>query len=239
MKKIISAAIAIALFAFPSCRKEFISGDGPVVTEVRVINNFRGVSSSMPGKVNFKIDPVYKVEIQAQQNILDVLRTHVVNGVLEIDFGHNIVVRHHEPVIINISAPSPDYLRVSGAGDINIQGDLVSANLGIDISGNGNITIQKATIADKIDSRISGSGNISINAGSAINEELRVSGSGSMDVSNVPAKQAWVHVSGSGDLKVNLSQSLEAHISGSGSVYYRGNPTISSHVSGSGKIVPM
>jgi hypothetical protein len=241
MKKLVNAVVAsfALLFIFSSCEKEIVIGEGPVVTETRAVNIFTGVSSGMPGKINFKVDPAYKVEIQAQQNILDVIRTQVVGGVLQIDFRHNVRVRRSEDIIVNITAPSADYFNISGVGDINVTGNLITNRLGLDISGAANITVEKATVADKIDSRISGSGNINVQSGSAKREELRISGSGSMDLSNVPAERAETHISGSGDMKVNLSQSLDAHISGSGSVYYKGNPQISTHISGSGNVRPI
>ena len=241
MKKFIYAAVVavVALFSLVSCEKELIYGDGPVITETRPITNFHGVSTGVPGKVYFKIDPVYKVEIHAQRNVLDVLKTEAVNGTLWIDYRRRVEIRRAEDVIIYVSAPSADYFNISGVGDINVEGNLVANNLGLDISGAANITMEKATVADKISARISGSGNVIINTGSALREELRVSGSGSMELANVPAERAEVHISGSGDLKVNLSKNLDADISGSGSVFYKGNPVISTRISGSGSVRPL
>ncbi|MEO6456589.1 MAG: head GIN domain-containing protein [Ginsengibacter sp.] len=238
MKKIVTIAITVIIFwaSFSSCQKDIVVGNGPVVTETRSLNNFRGVSYKVPGKVNFKIDPVYKVAISAQRNILDVLRSDIVNGVLIIDFKNNVRAKKHEDIIVNITAPSADYFSVSGVGDMIVEGDLVSDNLSLNISGVGNIFIQKATVNDKINADISGSGNMDVTAGSAKREELRISGSGNMDLSQVPAEKAETHISGSGDMKVNLSQSLDAYISGSGTVYYRGRPAINTHISGSGNV---
>jgi hypothetical protein len=229
----------VTLLLLASCEKELIYGDGPVITEARPASNFHGVSSGVPGKVYFKIDPNFKVEIHAQRNVLDVLKTEVVNGILWIDYRRRVEVRRAEDIIVYVTAPSADYFNISGVGDISVEGNVVANNLGLDISGAANITLEKATIADKISARISGSGNIIINTGSALREELRVSGSGSMELANVPAERAEVHISGSGDMKVNLVKSLEAHISGSGSVYYKGNPTVSTHISGSGNVRPL
>lgn len=241
MKKLIYKALVsvIALFFFSSCEKELIYGDGPVITETRPLANFHGVSSGIPGKVYFKIDPAYKVEVHAQRNVLDVLKTEVVNGTLWIDYRRGVEVRRADEVIIYVTAPTADYFNISGVGDINVEGNVVTGNLGLDISGAANINMEKAIVADKISARISGSGNIIINSGSAIREELRVSGSGSMELANVPAERAEVHISGSGDMKVNLSKSLDADISGSGSVFYKGNPVISTHISGSGNVRPI
>jgi len=238
MKKLVVVILLLVtgLFIFPSCEK--VVGEGPLVTQTRTVGNFTGVSSEMSGKVNFTIAPDYKVEITAQQNILDVLNTNVVNGVLHIDFKNNVRVKQHEDLLINITAPYADYFRVSGSGNMNVQGDITANNLKVTLSGSGDITVQNAVIADKIDTDISGSGNISIAGGSAVNEDVDISGSGKVEMAGVDAQNAVTHTSGSGDVKLALSTNLDAHISGSGSVYYHGNPIISTHISGSGRVIP-
>lgn len=241
MKKYFQLISAITLFTtlLSSCSKEVLFGEGPVVTQTRPLTNFRGVATAIPGQVNFKVDPVFKVEIVAQQNVLDVMRTDIHNGILYIDFRYNVRVKRHEDIVINITAPSADYLSVSGVGNIVTAGEIIVPNMAIDIAGSGNIAVEKATVTGKIDARISGSGNISVASGAAKTEDFEISGSGNMEVSNVPAESAETHISGSGDIRLNLSQSLNAYISGSGSVYYKGHPTVSTHISGSGTVKPI
>jgi hypothetical protein len=237
MKKTVTVIlVAASFFIFPSCEK--VVGKGPLVTQTRSVGNFTGISSEMSGKVNFSIAPNYKVEVTAQQNILDVLNTNVVNGVLHIDFKNSVRVKEHEDLLINITAPYADYFRLSGSGNMNVQGDVAANDLKVTLSGSGDIAIQNAVIADKIDVDISGSGNISIADGSAINEDIEISGSGNVEMAGVDAQNGVTHTSGSGDVKLALSKNLDVHISGSGSVYYHGNPIISTHISGSGKVVP-
>jgi hypothetical protein len=237
MKKfLVVVSLAAAMFIFPSCEK--VVGEGPLVTQTRAVANFSGVSSEMSGKVNFAIAPDYRMEITAQQNILDVLNTDVVNGVLHIDFKNNVRVKVHEDLLINITAPYADYFRLSGSGNMNVQGDITANNLKVTLSGSGDIAVQNAVIADKIDAEISGSGNINIANGSAANEDVDISGSGKVEMPGVAAENAVTHTSGSGDVKLAVSKNLDAHISGSGSVFYHGNPIISTHISGSGRVIP-
>lgn len=236
MKRSLAVLVVAGLFIFSSCTK--VVGEGPLVTEQRSVGNFTGISSEMSGKVNFTIAPVYKVEVTAQRNILDVLQTNVVNGVLHIDFKNSVIVKTHEDVTINITAPAADYFRLSGSGNMDVYGDVAASNLQVKLSGSGNIAIEKAVVVNKIDAEMSGSGNINIMNGSAVNEDLRISGSGEINVAGVAAENAVTHTSGSGDMKVMLSKKLDAKISGSGSVYYHGNPIISTQISGSGKVLP-
>jgi hypothetical protein len=229
--------LAVVAVVFSSCYK--VIGDGPVVTEMRPVNNFDGISSSIPGNVNFTVEPVFRVEVKAQENVLEVLQTKVVNGVLEIGFRNGVNVKTHKEITVNVSAPTADYLRISGSGNMNVTGELVSSNLGMNVSGSGNVNIEKVTIANELESGISGSGNMKIATGTAKNLDLQVSGSGAIDLAGVQAEKGTTHISGSGNIKLNLSQTLNAHISGSGSVFYLGTPVISTQISGSGRVMPL
>src|SRR6476660_2604851 len=174
MKILLTALFVAGIFILPSCRK--IVGEGPVVTQTRSVGSFTGISFETAGKVNFTIGHEQRVELIAQQNILDVLQTNIVSGILHIDFKDNVRVKNYEEVIVNITAPSADYLRLSGSGDMNVRGDLAANSMTMTISGSGNIYVQNASIADKIKASVSGSGSISILNGSAINEDIDISG---------------------------------------------------------------
>jgi hypothetical protein len=236
MKRSLVLLVVVSLSIFLSCRK--VIGEGPVVTETRTVGNFTGISFETSGNVNFSVGSQYKVELQAQRNILDVLQTNIVNGVLHIDFKGDVRVKTHEDIIVNIIAPYADYFRLSGNGDMNIGGPYSAQNLSVMLSGSGNIYFQTAAVTEKIDAKVSGSGNISILDGSAINEDLDITGSGNIELGGVVVQNATTHTSGSGDMKLSVSKKLDVNISGSGSVFYHGNPIISTHISGSGRVIP-
>jgi hypothetical protein len=233
---IIVLLAAFSVIAFASCEK--VVGEGPVVTETRAVTGFRNISVSISGKVNYRIDPVYKIEIQAQQNILDILQTNKVGDELVIKFQDGKRVKDHEDILITVSAPFAESVNLSGSAQFDLVSQLTTANLNLRVSGSGNINVSQVALSDKLTATISGSGNITVANGAAKNENLRISGSGNINAGNVAAEKAITEISGSGNIQVNLSQSLDATISGSGSVFYRGNPLISTHISGSGKVQP-
>jgi len=230
-------AAAAALLTSSSCKK--VIGEGDLQTETRNITDFSGVSASIGGKIYYKIDPVYKVEITAQRNILDVIQTTRSNGHLVLKVKDGVRIKSNEEIIVNISAPTADYFHVSGTGDLMVTGNINAADLDMSISGTGDLTVAAVSITSKMKATISGTGNINVLAGSAKNEELRISGSGKLLLEAVAAENAEATISGSGDIKINVSQTLDATISGSGSVYYRGNPLISTSISGSGRVKPI
>jgi hypothetical protein len=237
MKRTVSvlALLVAASFILPSCEK--VVGEGPILTETRATGNFSGVSLEMSGIVNFKIGAEYKVQVSAQQNILNVIQTHVASGVLHIDHSDHVRLKTYDKIRVDITAPSADYFRVSGSGDIQVNGDLSANNLQLFLSGSGNININKAVLTDRLEAAISGSGNINILNGSVHNQELTISGSGKMDLGGMLAENAVTRTSGSGDMKLSVAKKLDATISGSGSVYYRGQPVVSTRISGSGQLV--
>lgn len=238
MKKLfIMLAAAAALLTSSSCKK--VIGEGDLQTETRNITDFSGVSASIGGKIYYKIDPVYKVEITAQRNILDVIQATKLNGHLLLKIKDGVRVKSNEEIIVNISAPTADYFHVSGIGDLVVIGNINATDLDISISGTGDLTMPAISVANKLKAEISGTGNINVLAGSAKNEELRISGSGKLLLEAVTVENAETTISGSGDMKINVSRSLDATISGSGSVYYHGNPIISASISGSGKVRPI
>ena len=235
-KLIVMLAAAAALFMFPSCQK--ISGEGPLQSELRSVGNFSGVSIGLYGRVRYTIAPDYKLEIIAQRNILDVIKTSKVNGHLVINSKTGVIIKRDTDIEINIHAPEAAYMDISGSATMKVTGNIVQSNIDMDVSGSGSIVVDRLTIANKIDATVSGSGNITVTQGSAAKEDIDISGSGSINVTGVSADRAVVNISGSGNTRLKVSQSLNASISGSGSVYYFGNPQVSAHISGSGKVVP-
>ena len=234
MKQISTIIILALTIGFSSCEK--VTGEGPVISETRNIVNFNGVDLRVSGDVYYKQDSVYKVEIKAQQNILDVMQTYLINNHLVISFKNNIRVRSYDPVMIIISSPSVTSLRISGSGNIYSTSAVTPAAMEMDISGSGNIKLTELK-TNYLDCNISGSGNIQVLSGNATEEKLKISGSGNINLDPVVALKANTTTSGSGDIRLQATQNLNVTISGSGSVYYRGNPVINTSISGSGKII--
>lgn len=217
-----------------ACRK--VVGEGPVVAETRNPGNFSGIRMGISGNVYYKQDNFYKLEIKAQQNILDVIETPIINNELVIRFRDHARVRTHEDIVINVTTPAMSSLTVSGSGNINAIGTITSPDMWLSVSGSGDIHVP-ALVTTYIDAGISGSGSITVFGGSATSEQLTISGSGAIDLLNVPVNTSSVKTSGSGTSKVNVSQNLDVNISGSGTVFYKGNPSIHSKITGSGALV--
>ena len=211
-----------------------VKGTGPVVKEDRNISGFTGVSSGISADIVLKQGSNFKVTIEGQKNILDLLKTELKDQTLKIGFEKGYRVNYQEKLKIYVEAPSFEYLGMSGSGDVRAANTLTGSKLNIGVSGSGDFNLDvKYT---NLSLGISGSGDISL-SGTSDNVDLRISGSGDVKASNLVAQSIKCSVSGSGNINCNAQKALEAYVSGSGDIRYKGSPgSVKTKVSGSGDI---
>ena len=234
MKKI-SVLLAVApMIIFTSCEK--VVGEGILVNETRTTAPFNGIESEISGNVIYTQGNDYKVELTAQQNILNVMETPVLSNQLVVRFKNNVRVKSHEQITINVTAPTITGIGLSGSGNVSVLSPLTGGDFSFRLSGSGDMSLPTIT-CNNLETNISGSGSITIAGGTANTENFKISGSGDIDARNVLAKNVSTTTSGSGTLRVTASEKLDVKISGSGSVYYWGTPIVSTDISGSGRII--
>ena len=232
-----------------------IQGTGPVVSQTRTIGAFSGVDLRSDADVVISQGDRPEVKVEAQQNILDVLKTAVHGETLRIEYDHVNVV-DHEPVKVYLTTPTLSEVSLSGTGsvtsdvswradafraDISGSGDVGlrvtgAKDLRAEISGSGNLDLQTLGVND-LHMGISGSGGVRL-AGEAASVKLDISGSGHVRAYDLTARDVRVHISGSGSAAVNAADRLTGDISGAGSVRYRGRPVVTCRISGAGSVNP-
>jgi hypothetical protein len=214
---------------------EKVVGTGDVVKESRDARDFTGVTSSISGDVELRQSATFKVTVEGQKNILDVLETEVKDGKLKIQFKKGYSVRHQKQLKIYIEAPNFDYLGMAGSGNVRADGTLKGSKLDIALSGSGNFDLEQIQYGD-LKVGIAGAGNVNV-GGSAEKAELAISGSGDLKAKDLKVQSARCRISGSGNMSCFVAQELDASISGSGDVRYTGSPaSVKKRVSGSGSV---
>jgi hypothetical protein len=212
-----------------------IEGEGRVVTSTIDVKDFTGVKSMISADIALKQSSSFKITVEGQKNITDLINFNVVEGTLKIGFERGYSINYREKLKISIEAPRFEYLGMSGSGDVSQSGEFSGDKLQISISGSGNFDLPNLRYTD-MRINISGSGDMVI-GGSAESIDLGISGSGDLNASNLKATKAKCRISGSGDMTLNVSKELDAQISGSGDIRYSGNPSsVRTRVSGSGDI---
>lgn len=210
--------IAPILFMFAlitSCSdEERISGSGNLITESRDVDSFTKVRSEGVFDVTITQDNSKSVEITADDNIINQVKTKVINNELQLylddDFNYSgITIR------ANITTTSLNALTNSGVGNMSVH----------DVDENGAFSIDNF-----------GTGDISIN-GSAANLSITDEGTGDILAFNFFIENCSIDIEGSGSVFIHCSDNLDINIEGSGNVHYKGSPAINTSISGSGSVI--
>jgi hypothetical protein len=233
-----------------------IKGTGAVERTIRDVKDFKSVDVMASANVFVKQSTTFKVEVETQKNIAEVLETVVEDGTLKIKFKQGSWSLSFDKLNVYVEMPTVENLDVTGSGDLTAETALTGEKIGVDITGSGNINIEKGLTAKTLKIGIGGSGDINIDgidagelstkiagsgglilAGKADKAAYTVSGSGDVDASKLKSKAVEASVSGSGNINCNAEESLDARASGSGDINYSGNATaVKTKVSGSGSI---
>jgi hypothetical protein len=209
-----------------------IKGEGAIVSKKMNLSSIEGIALSISGTVHLKQGSTQSIEIKAQQNIINNIKTEVKGNIWEIGFKEN--VRDHEPIHIYITLSKLSKIAITGSGDVLGESKFSNMEaLKLSISGSGDISLDAAS--KQVDASITGSGNIAIK-GTTEQYRLSIAGSGDFNAFGLTSNTATVQITGSGNGSVNVQNTLEVSITGSGDVYYKGNPRLQSRIVGSGEV---
>lgn len=192
-----------------------VQGSGNMVTDIRDLPQFDSVLLEGSSNVVITIGDVQAVEVDADDNIVDVITTEVDQGRLVVSSSHNYSTQNE--VVVRITIPELKKIGISGSGDVTVT-ELASPEFEASVAGSGDIIV----------------------TGTAGTVTARVAGSGTIDLTQLHASDAVAKIAGSGDIYVCASASITAKIAGSGDVQYSGHsgmsPKVSTSVAGSGDV---
>ena len=228
--------IAAAFMLFFACKRIFnsVKGTGPVETETRSLKDFKGVELGASADVYMTQATDFKVTIEAQKNIAELLETNVEGGILKIYFKKSTGNVNYEKLIIHVEAPLFESIYLLGSGNMIAQNAFKGDKLSLNITGSGDVRVKDATY-NAVKAELSGSGNLEV-GGSAESSELEVSGSGDLEAGDLKSKKVEASITGSGNIDCQAETSMDASVTGSGDIHYKGNPSVKSRITGSGSI---
>jgi hypothetical protein len=138
------------------------------------------------------------------------------------------------PMKITVSVKNINELQVNGNGKIITVNSLASDLLKLSLAGNGEMDLDIKSSQVKTD--VTGSGSILLK-GYASSNEVFIAGSGSLKAFLCELETSKVRVSGSGSCELNVTQTLESLVAGNGTVKHKGNTkNVTKKVYGSGAV---
>lgn len=189
------------------------SGTGAVKTETRTVSGFTAVELGGNGDVTVQQNGTESLNISAEENLLPLLTSEVVDGTLKLGVKDGARIDSTQPITYQVT---------------------VKNLTGLDVGGSGNQTITGVTTSS-LRVRVAGSGAVTA-SGTADAQDIQMAGSGTYRGSGLTSKTASVNSAGSGTAELTVSDRLDVKIIGSGTVTYSGSPQVTQSVIGSGTL---
>ena len=229
--RIIGASI-IVLFVFISSCSNCIKGEGDPVVKILDIAPFIAIHITGSTEVNISQGMEQRVEIKAPENIIQLLKTSVVNNTWEIAFEECVRTGTLE---INIITPDINAITITGSGNVKSGNNLNVTQMKISAEGSGDVDL--LLNCREITTSIAGSGDVKL-AGSTTNHQINISGSGNVNAFDFASVVTKIKIEGSGNAMVHATEQIEGSISGSGNIEYKDTGArVISDIQGSGDIV--
>ncbi|MBX7055947.1 MAG: DUF2807 domain-containing protein [Pyrinomonadaceae bacterium] len=176
-----------------------ISGNGNVVTEVRNVSGFDGVDVGGIFQVEIVTGKDFKVQVDADENLIGHVVTEVRGGTLYIEVDHKI--RSKKGLKVLIEAPAINKVDASGVAAVSLSG-IKNDALNIHSSGASKVSV----------------------TGEAAELNVDISGATKVLADGLSVTNAKIEASGASFAAVNVSGELNSDLSGASRVEYRGNP---------------
>jgi len=230
-----------------------VDGNGDRDIEVRDLDEFDRIEINGDFDVQIDTGDTYSASLETEENLLDLIVTHVSGNKLIIETRDGVCIRPTHRAEITVSARNVSEITLNGSGlvycyglntenlSLNLAGsgqiefsNVVSAVTNIELEGSGNINCD--VVAENLTTQLEGSGEIKL-YGDCIDADHKIIGSGSIKAGQVNSDVCVIYISGSGTVDAHVNNAMDVTIIGSGRVYYTGNPTIQQYISGSGEVI--
>ena len=200
---------------------ETVSGNGKVVKEERSVTDFSGLKVSAGIDVIITQSDKTGITVEADENLMDWIKTEVVNNELKIYSDKNIRSAEEKKVYVNFKKLNE--IDISSAGDVNSGNTLVTDELDIEMSSAGNLTL--AVEADRVEIDISSAGNARL-SGKANFFKADLSSAGDLNAFELEAKVGEITVSSAGNARVFITEEASFKSSSAGDIDYKGEPRL-------------
>ena len=217
------AAVVILLISTTSCFIDGmtgIKGNRNVVSEERAISsNFDEIKVQQGIRLLITQDNSTSLKVEADENIIDLLRTEIQNNQLKIYFEKNVYKAKARNVYL--STNDIKKIKASSGSSVISENTIQSNALELDASSGSSMKIY--VNAEKVTTESSSGANIRVNGKSKILSCSASSGS-SINADDLKTIDATVKASSGANIDVNVTGILTAKASSGGDIDYEGNP---------------
>jgi len=213
--------VALAFFA-SSCSDHIHPSPGST-SEFHSIDNYDGLDVGSTFEVFVRFGRFSDVEIEANDNLHEVIEVRKRNGVLQIGLEPGVSIKNSPILKAFITVPFLNSVDISGASRVVFEDELDNETLDLDVSGashfDGLIDI------DRLNTDISGASDVNVQ-GSATQTNLDLSGASAFKNFNFETDVLHAEISGASNAKLSVNSIVNIKASGASSLIYDGRAEI-------------
>ena len=193
-----------------------VQGSGVTGREGRAVSGFHAVQLRGEGEIRVAFGDTEGVRIEADDNFLPLIGTHVENGTLIIDLDDReqpLNLQPTQPIRFTIAAKALDGFELTGSGTL----------------------VAEDVKADRVTVTIHGCGDVRL-TGEAREQIATITGAGNIDTRDLRTAYTHAEIRGSGNISVWATDQLDAAVMAAGNIEYQGQPTVNQTISGLGTV---
>jgi len=208
------------LFTQDSAAGRKVRGSGDLTTEERKVSGISGVELATIGNLYIEVGDKEKLEIEAEDNLIEYFETYVQGGMLVIETNDRYNLSPRKPVRYYLTVKSLDEIEVSSSGDIEAP-DFKAERFKITIGSSGNVDVGNLDVYS-LDVRIGSSGDVTIEDVTAKKVEVDIGSSGDVRLRELNAQLLIVDIGSSGNVEIGGGRVQEQEIVINSSGDYKG-----------------
>jgi hypothetical protein len=199
-----------------------LNGNGKVQTQTRNLSEFKGINASGGYTIEITQGATESIRLEADENLLDHIKTEVKNGVLHIYNNRGMSTSNGLKAYITIK----ELNKIDISGGVKVVGTSTFKTNTMDIDLSGGSKVWLGLDVKNLKADMSGASQIEL-SGKAASAFFELSGASQADAKELEVKSVKVEASSASRVKVHAVETLTISASGASAVYYKGSPNIS------------
>ena len=217
----ITLSVLTLLLTTQACKVSCLEGSGKEATDTRKVKDFEKLDITGSFNVTLVQDSSNSITINADDNILSVIKTEVSGDKLKITTDNKNICSAKE-VTITIGVRNLKAIAAAGAVELTSKGRLNLGDLDFHLSGATNVKLDIA--AANVETEASGVSDITLK-GQASTHTVAFSGSGNLHAFDFVVGKYSIEASGQSDCEINVLSELNIHTTGASDIKYKGSPS--------------
>ncbi len=230
MKTLFKLSVVVLLFTLSSCFLDGVKGNRNVITQDRTISSdFDALHVSYGIEVKLTMGSSTSLTVEADENLHDIIRTEVEDGVLRIYAEKNIFSSKKRTIYL--SAVELNEIKATSGASVNSETNIKSEDMVVRTTSGANVNLD-LTAVNVSCSSTSGS-NINL-AGTAEKLTASTTSGANLRAKNLEVKVCEAKATSGSVMSVKATHELDARATSGGNISCSGNPEIVKKSSSSG-----